>query len=108
MSKAIVTLAIDSTVALPAGSDPYASTLVTLTDSAGAVQTASVNGTETPAWTVEFDDITATGTGTIVAQLQTAAGAAILAPVPVPLPAAGVVTPPSTVPSVTGITVTVS
>lgn len=108
MSKAIVTLAIDSTVALPAGSDPYATTLVTLTDSAGAVQTADVNGTETPAWTVEFDDITATGTGTVAAQLQTAAGTPILASVSVPLPAAGVITPPSTVPSVTGISVVVS
>lgn len=107
MSKALVTLAIDSTALLPAGSQPYASTLVTLTDSAGAVQTASVNGTETPPWTIEFDDIAATGTGTVVAQLQDAKGVAILAPVSVPLPAA-VVIPPVTVPSVTGISVVVS
>lgn len=108
MSKAIVTLLIDSTVILPAGSNPYSSTLITLTDSVGDVMTASVNGTETPAWTAEFDGITATGTGTVAAQTEDATGVAIGVPVSVPLPAVSVVTPPATFPAVTGITVVVS
>lgn len=109
MSKAIVLLVKDLTVALPAGANPYANTLITLTDSAGDVQTATVDGTETPPWTAEFDDIAAVAgaSGTVVAQDQDAGGVAIGAPITQGFTEIGGVTP-ATYPATTGISVTVS
>ena len=43
----------------------YASTHILLTDSAGAAQTASVNGSESPPWTAVFTGVAA-GAGTVV------------------------------------------
>lgn len=76
---AVVTLNKKLGVALPAGSAPYASTLITLIDSSGAGYTAEVDGQESPPWTASFPGIaqTASGTGSVVAQDQDAVGTAI-------------------------------
>jgi hypothetical protein len=78
MSTATVTLT-KVTTNLPAANAPFASTLVTLTDSAGAVQTATLVGTETPPWTAVFANVAAVAgaTGTVTAQDTDTAGAAI-------------------------------
>ena len=79
MSTATVTLAKDPTSVLPAGSAAYAATTVTLTDSAGAVQTASLNGTEVPPFVAVFQNVAAVagGAGTVAWQDVDANGAAI-------------------------------
>jgi hypothetical protein len=110
MSKAIVTLTKNLTAVPPAGSNPYANTLITLTDAANGVQTATVDGTETPPWTAEFDDIDATagGIGTVVAQDQDAGGVAIGASVSQTFTEIGGGTTGATFPATTAITVAVS
>jgi hypothetical protein len=76
MSTATVTVT-NTPSAPPAGAAAYASTLVTLTDSAGAVQTASLNGTETPPYTAVFNNVAAVAgsTGQVTAQAIDANGA---------------------------------
>ena len=79
MSTATVTLT-KVTANLPSTNAAFASTLVTLTDSAGAVQTATLNGTETPTpWVAVFQNVAAVAgaQGTETAQDQDTAGAAI-------------------------------
>lgn len=106
MSKAVVTVTVDPTAALPAGSNPFAHILLTLTDSEGAVQTAIVDGTETPAWTAEFNDIAAVADaqGTVTAQAQDADGVAIGTPISQTFTEIG----GATFPAPTSISVTVS
>lgn len=78
MSQATVTLT-KVTTNLPAANAAFASTLITITDSAGVVQTASVTGVESPPWTAVFQNIAADAgaTGTVTAQDVDANGAAI-------------------------------
>lgn len=110
VSKVTVVIAV-SLIALPVGST-YANTTVTLTDGAGAIQTASVNGSETPAWTVEFDDVDlTTAAGSVSVQAEDSTGAGIGAPLSQSIAMVGTGgggTPPATFPSPTGITVTVA
>lgn len=78
MSTATVTLT-KVTANLPSTNAAFASTVVTLTDSAGAVQTATLTGAETPPWTAVFPNVAAVAgaTGTVTAQDTDTAGAAI-------------------------------
>lgn len=78
MSTATVTLT-KVTTPLPATNAPFAGTLVTLTDSAGVVQTVTVTGTETPPWTAIFNNVAAVAgaQGTVTAQDMDTAGAPI-------------------------------
>lgn len=105
MSKVTVVLQKDPTAVLAPGAAPYANTVITLTDSTGAVQTATVTGTELPAWTAEFDSVAAGG-GSVAAQDNDTAGAGIGAPVIQTFTDGG--TGGSTFPKTTGITVTVA
>lgn len=106
MSTATVVLT-KATTPLPAGSAAYASTLLTLTDSAGTVQTATVDGSESPPWTAEFDNVAAEAgaSGSVVAQDQDAAGVAIGAAVTQSFTEIGA---PATFPATTGIAVTIA
>lgn len=107
MSTVTVTLTKNLGAALPAGNAPFASTLITLTDSTGAAQQASVTGVETPPWTAEFDNVAAgPGSGTVTAQDLDTAGAAIGAVVSQTFTEIGA--PPATFPQTTGITVSVA
>lgn len=101
---ATVTLIKNTAALLPAGNAAFASTQVALTDAAGAVQTASLTGAETPPWTVVFNNV-ATGAGTVVATDVDSAGATIGTPVSQSFTEVG---SPATFPATTGITVTVS
>jgi hypothetical protein len=74
--EVIVLLNITAGTALPAANAAYASTLITLTDASSKVQTASVNGTESPAWTATFTGV-AVGAFTLSAQAKDANGANI-------------------------------
>lgn len=100
---ATVTLTVTVT-ALPAANAAYKQTDIVLTDSAGAVQKASVNGSETPAWTVVFTSVAA-GVGAIVATAIDANGAAIGAAITQSFTELG---SPPTFPAPSAITVTVS
>lgn len=107
MSTATVTLTKVDT-ALPAGNAAFAATHVTLTDSAGVVQTQDVNGKEVPAWTVVFPNVSdiAGGSGTVQAQDMDSAGNPIgVAIVQTYVDAA---IPPTTFPATTAITVTIA
>ena len=75
MSTATITLTKVDT-ALPAGNTAFASTHVTLTDSAGAVQTLDVNGSESPQWVAVFSNVSDTtgASGTVTAQDLDASG----------------------------------
>ena len=79
MSTATVTLTQGPSVPVPTGNVAYAKTTITLTDSAGAAQTADVNGSESPPWTAVFQNIAAVAgaTGTVSAQDFDAAGTAM-------------------------------
>ena len=88
---------------LPVSNAAYASTTIALTDAAGNVQTASVNGTESPAWTAVFQNVAAGG-GSISAQPIDASGAAIGAPATQSFTETGA---PATFPAVASITVTI-
>ena len=79
MSTATVTLTKDAASVLPAGSAAYASTAVTLTDSAGATQSAKLDGTESPPFVAVFQNVAAVagGTGTVAWQDMDTAGAPI-------------------------------
>ena len=78
MSTATVTLTKVDTL-LPAANAPFAGTLITLTDSNGVVQTATVTGVETPPWSAVFPNVAAVAgaTGTVTAQDLDTAGAPI-------------------------------
>lgn len=108
MSTVTVTLTKNAAAPLPAGSAAFAATLVTLTDSAGTKQTATVNGTETPPWVAEFDNVanTAGGSGSVTAQDQDASGVAIGSPVTQLYNNTGVA--PATFPQTTAISVSVA
>jgi hypothetical protein len=73
---ATVVLTVNAAGALPSTNAAYAKTNLTLTDSAGNVQTQSVNGTETPSWASVFNNV-ASGNGVVVAQPIDTAGANI-------------------------------
>lgn len=90
---------------LPATSGAYKETNIVLTDSAGAVQKAVVNGTETPAWSAVFNNVAA-GDGNVVAQAMDVNGAAIGAAITQTFTEVG--SPPATFPAPSAITVTVS
>ena len=106
MSTATVTLT-KVTTPLPTANAAFASTLVTLTDSAGTVQTATLLGTETPPWTAVFPNVAAVAgsTGTVTAQDVDINKLAIGAVVSVTFTEIG--TPP-TFPATTAITVTMA
>lgn len=74
----------------PAG-QTFASTTITTTDSAGAIQTASVTGLETPLWSASFSNI-AVGTGFVALQDIDTTGASIGSAVQVPFDTGGEVT----------------
>lgn len=75
MSTATVTITKTNTN-LPAANAPFASTLVTLTDSAGVIQTVSL--TDAP-WVATFNNVAAVAgaTGSVTVQDLDSAGAAI-------------------------------
>lgn len=77
MSTATVTLTKDPSSVLPAGSAAYAKTVVTITDSAGAVQSADLNGTEVPPFVAVFQNIAAVAGGTVAWSDMDVNGAAI-------------------------------
>lgn len=106
MSTATVTLTKVSTP-LPSTNAAFASTVVTLTDSAGAVQTATLVGTETPPWTAVFQNVAAVAgaTGTVTAQDTDSAGAAIGALVSQVFTEIG---SPATFPATTAISVAIA
>jgi len=107
MSQATVTVTVDTTALLPSTNAPYASTLITLTDSAGAVQTASLTGTETPPWVAVFANVAAVAgaTGTVTAQAVDTAGANIGAAISQTFTEIG---SPATFPNPTAITVAIA
>lgn len=110
MSKAIVTIAVNAAALLPAANAAFASILVTLTDSTGAAQQASVTGAETPPFTAEFDNVAAgPGSGTVTAQAIDSLGAAIGDAINQTFTEVGTAPPPpATFPQPVGITVTVT
>jgi hypothetical protein len=75
MSTATVTLT-KVTTPLAAGAAAFAKTTVTLTDSAGVVQTADLVGTESPPWVAVFPNVAAVSgaTGKVSAQDLDVAG----------------------------------
>jgi hypothetical protein len=79
MSTATVTVAVDSTKPL-AGAVKLT---VTLTDSAGAGQTADLTGVESPPWTAVFNGIAAVAgaTGNVSVQALDASNAPVGSPV---------------------------
>ena len=106
MSTATVTLT-KVTTNLPATNAAFASTVITLTDSAGAVQTATVTGVESPPWTAVFPNVAAVAgsTGTVTAQDKDSAGAAIGAAVSQSFTEIG---SPATFPATTAISVAIA
>jgi hypothetical protein len=78
MSQATVTVAVDTTKPINA-----TKLTVTLTDSAGAVQTADLTGVESPPWTAVFSNIAAVAgaTGNVSVQALDASGAPVGSPV---------------------------
>ena len=77
MSTATVVI---TTVKTPlVGTVPQADILVTLTDSAGVIQTATLTGAEVPLNTAVFNNVAAVAgaTGTVTAQARDTAGAAL-------------------------------
>jgi len=88
MSTATVTVTVDTTALLPAANAPFAKNSVTLTDSAGVVQTVDLTGAETPPWTAVFSNVAAVAgaTGTVSVQALDSAGAAIGSPVTTTFP----------------------
>jgi hypothetical protein len=74
---ATVLVTVDPTAAIPAGNAAQKNIVLTLTDFAGVVQTANVDGTtESPAWTAVFSNVAA-GLGSVSAQAMDTAGAAM-------------------------------
>jgi hypothetical protein len=65
---------------------PITKRLVTLTDGANAVQTATLDGSESPPWSVLFSSVD-DGAGSVSAQDQDAGGNAVGASVSVSYPA---------------------
>ena len=65
---------------LPLANAAFAGTKITVTDSAGAAQTATVVGTETPPWSASFSDV-AVGVVAIVATDLDAKGETIGTPI---------------------------
>lgn len=90
-----------ASVQLPAGVG-FAGTKVVVTDSAGAAQSATLEGTETPPWSATFTSL-ADGAGSVVATDLDSAGNAIGSPVSQSFSPA---VPPTVFPQTTGITVT--
>jgi hypothetical protein len=106
MSTATVTLTKVS-APLPAANAAFASTVITLTDSAGAVQTQTVTGVETPPWTAVFLNVAAVAgaSGTVTAQDTDTAGASIGAQVSTTFTEIG---SPATFPQTTAISVAIA
>jgi hypothetical protein len=80
---ATVTLTKNTAAVLPAGSPAFKNTVITVTDGAAVVQTATVDGTtESPPWVAIFNNVAA-GASTASAQDTavdgTAIGAAVVA-----------------------------
>ena len=73
MQNILVQLNLGSPVTLPAA---IATRLVTVTDSAGASQNASLTGAESPAWSTQFQNV-ADGALTGTVQDQDASGNAV-------------------------------
>jgi hypothetical protein len=92
---------------LPAANAAYKNSVITVTDGAGAVQTANVDGTtESPPWTAVFNNV-ANGNCTASAQDTDVNGLAIGPAVSTTFTMGGGTTG-STYPATAGITVTVS
>ena len=106
MSTATVTLTKVS-APLPAANPAFASSVITLTDSAGAVQTVTVTGVETPPWVAVFQNVAAVAgaSGTVSVQDTDTAGAAIGAAVSTTFTEIG---SPAVFPQTTAITVAIA
>lgn len=94
---------------LPAANAAFEETVITVTDGAGAVQTASVNGTENPQWTAVFNNV-ASGSCNASAQ-DTDVNNAPIGPAiaqTFTMPAAVTPPPPATYPQTTAISVATS
>jgi len=105
MPNTVTVVVAVTTTNLPSTNAAYASTTLTLTDGAGTVQSASVNGTESPPWTAVFGNVAA-GNGAVVAQAVDSAGAAIGASISQGFDETGPVQ--ATYPAPSGLTVTLS
>lgn len=103
---ATVTFTVDVTAVLPPGAQPYDHTVLSVKDAAGNVQTANVNGTESPPWTAVFSSVAA-GAGTVTAQAVDAAGSSIGTLISQDFTEVGT-PPPATFPAPTAIAVAVS
>lgn len=99
-NNAIVQLTKVTTV-LPSTNAAFAGTQVVLTDSAGAVQKATLTGVETPPWSIQFANV-ASGAGSVTATDVDTAGATIGTPVTVAFTELA----PTTFPATSAITVT--
>jgi hypothetical protein len=88
---AMSTISIQVTVGTTPPSAPIAKTVVALTDSAGAAQSVSLDGTESPVGFIPSVTV-APGAGTIVITAQDATGATLGTPVNMPYTTTGTVT----------------
>jgi hypothetical protein len=103
---ATVTLTVNTAALLPAANAAFKQTTITVTDANSAVQTANVNGTETPLpWVAVFQNVAA-GAGTASAQAFDVDNVAIGPPVSTTFTEVG--SPPATFPQPMGISVAVS
>lgn len=103
MSRNVVVTLSKNLAAVLAAGVVFAGTKVDVTDAAGATQSTTLNGTESPPWSATFTSL-ADGAGSVVATDLDSTGAAIGSPVTQSFPAAS--SPPSTFPQTTGISVT--
>lgn len=109
MANITVLVAVSQTPApagaapFPAGTNPNGALTLTVTDSANAVQTATLNGTEATPWQAGFQNL-ASGAGTVSAQSVDGAGAPLGTALPQAFSTA--VATPATFPQPTSITVT--
>lgn len=106
---ATVTLTKNASAPLPAVNAAFKKTTITVTDGAGAIQNADVDGvTESPAWTAVFNNVAAGSCQASATDFDvngTAIGTAVIQPFTM---SGSVVTPPATFPQTTGIDVAVS
>ncbi len=102
MSRNVVVTLSKNLAAVLAAGVVFAGTKVDVTDAAGATQSTTLNGTESPPWSATFTSL-ADGAGSVVATDLDNTGAAIGSPVTQTFPA---VAPPATFPQTTGISVT--
>jgi hypothetical protein len=103
MSRNILVVLTKNAAAVLAAGVVFAGTKMDVTDAAGATQSTTLNGTETPPWSATFTSVD-DGAGIVLATDLDTTGATIGSPVSQTFPAASA--PPVTFPATTGITVT--